>query len=218
MEARLRVLLLTALLTATMVAQAAEPADGTLADPDRPIFQPPIERRAVDIAKIDGRDFELGPYMGLLSVEDFGVNPVVGLRAAYHVTEDFFIEAAAGRADTQQTSYERLSGAAQLLTEEQRRFSYYNMAAGYNLLPGEAFVGSRHAFNSALYLIGGIGVTSFGGSDRFTINYGFGYRIIANRWLALHLGMRNYTFNHDLLGSRKTTNNLELQAAATWIF
>ena len=222
METRLRVLLLTLALAAIpgpgQAADTAPTDDTTTNAPERPIFEPPLERRAIDLAKIDRHDIEIGPYAGLLSVEDFGVNPVVGIQAAYHVTEDLFVEAAVGSADTQQTSYERLSGSAQLLTTSQRRFSYYNMSLGYNVLPGESFIGSRHAFNSALYLIGGIGTTTFGGADRFTINYGFGYRMVVSDWLALHLGVRDYIFNHDLLGSKKTTNNLELQAAATYFF
>ncbi len=221
MEAGLRVLLLAPLLaafTAIAPAAAATPPAPEIERPDRPVFQPEVERRTIDLATIDSHDIEIGPYIGLLSVEDFGVNPVLGVRAAYHVTEDLFVEAATGSADTQRTSYERLSGAAQLLTDAQRRFSYYNMSVGYNILPGESFAGSGLAFNSALYLIGGIGVTTFAGSDRHTVNFGFGYRLVATDWLAIHIGVRDYVFSHDLFGADKTTNNLELQAAATWFF
>ena len=58
-------------------------------------------------------------------------------RFAYHVTEGFFVELAAGKANTELTSFERLSGAAQLLTDSEREYSYYNVSLGYNIFPGE---------------------------------------------------------------------------------
>ena len=42
-------------------------------------------------------NIELGGVLGALSIEDFGTNPVYGVTAAYHVTEDFFFQAEAGR-------------------------------------------------------------------------------------------------------------------------
>ena len=40
---------------------------------------------------------ELGLYYGAMSIEDFGTHPVYGVTAAYHITEDFFFQAEAGR-------------------------------------------------------------------------------------------------------------------------
>ena len=84
-------------------------------------------------------DFEVGGFFGFLSIEDLGTNPVYGARVAYHVTEDIFLEAAVGTSKADKTSYELLSGNVQLLTEDQREYTYYNLSAGFNLLPGEAF-------------------------------------------------------------------------------
>jgi len=131
-----------------------------------PVVRPNIERRELQETKIDATDFELGAFVGVLSVEDFGANMVTGVRAAYHVTEDFFVEAAFATSDTDPTSYERLSGSAALLTPAQRKYRYYDLSLGYNLLPGESFLGGRRAFNSDMYLIGGIGATKFAGDNR----------------------------------------------------
>ena len=160
----------------------------------------------------------MGVYAGALSIEDFGTNFVYGTRAAYHITEDFFAEAAYGRSEADKTSYETLSGGAQLLTDSQRRFQYYNVSLGYNLLPGEAFIGSRHAFNTALYLIGGIGNTEFADDSHFTVNVGAGYRFLLTDWMALHADVRDYIFKSDLLGNDKTTNNLEFTGGFTFFF
>ncbi len=182
------------------------------------VIQPAIHRRIIDVDKIDTEDFEVGAYVGLLSTEDFGANMVVGVRAAYHITEHFFAEAVLGISDTTETSYERLSGGAQLLTPEDRKLTYYNISLGYNLFPGEAFLGNGLAFNTALYLIGGAGITKFAGDNRFTVNFGVGYRFLATDWLAVHFDVRDHVFEIDLLGVKKTAHNLETHGGITVFF
>jgi outer membrane beta-barrel protein len=81
---------------------------------------------------------------------------------------------------------------------------------GFNLLPGEAFLTQKTSFNTALYIIGGIGNTEFGGSDRLTINLGGGFRLLATDWLAFHIDVRDHIFNIDMLGEDKTAHNLEV--------
>jgi len=56
------------------------------------IIEPQVNRREVTTPKIKAKDFELGGYFGALSIQDFGVNAVYGVRAAYHVSEDIFLE------------------------------------------------------------------------------------------------------------------------------
>ena len=52
-----------------------------------------VQRRTVTVPKIGPSNVELGAYYGELSIQDFGAQPVAGLRADYHITEDFFFEA-----------------------------------------------------------------------------------------------------------------------------
>jgi len=183
-----------------------------------PVIEPDVERREIQTAKIDTEDFEVGLFAGELSVEDFGVNTVVGARFAYHVTESFFVELAGGRTDTEPTSFERLSGAAQLLTDAEREYTYYNVSLGYNIFPGEGFFGSDRALNTATYLIGGVGKTTFAGDDRFTLNLGIGIRIMPLDWFAVHADFRDHIFDIDLLGQEKTSHNLEAHLGVTFFF
>jgi len=183
-----------------------------------PVIEPDVERREIEVPKIDTEDFEVGILAGQISVEDFGVNTVAGGRFAYHVTEGFFVELAAGRADTELTSFERLSGAAQLLTEDDRQYSYYNVSLGYNIFPGEHFIGKNRAMNTETYVIGGVGKTTFAGDDRFTINFGMGMRVMPLDWLAVHGDIRDHVFDIDLLGQEKTSHNLEATLGVTFFF
>ena len=99
-------------------AQSSTPADDQTTEGAPPrVIEPQVERRPVKVPNIHSSNIELGLYYGALSIEDFGVNPVYGVTAAYHVTEDFFFQAEAGRSHGGLTSYEVLSGNAPLLTE-----------------------------------------------------------------------------------------------------
>jgi outer membrane beta-barrel protein len=217
MESRLLVLLLMLTLAAVSGCsrnRLLQAEDGS----QPPVIEPEVERRDIDPAEIDTEDFEVGIFAGQISVEDFGVNTVAGARFAYHITEGFFAELTAGQADTEPTSFERLSGAAQLLTDSEREYSYYNLSLGYNIFPGESFIGRNRALNTTMYVIGGVGKTTFAGDDRFTINFGLGVRLMPLDWLAVHADVRDHIFDIDLLGQEKTSHNLEAHIGVTFFF
>jgi len=183
-----------------------------------PVIKPELDRRDITEADIDSEDFEAGVFAGVMSIEDFGSNVVYGARVAYHISEDFFAEAAIGRTKADKTSYENLSGGAEILSDSQRKLTYYNISLGYNILPGEAFIGRGHAYNSALYVIAGIGNTDFADDNHFTVNLGAGYRFLLTDWIALHADFRDHIFESDLLGKDKTTHNLEATAGISFFF
>jgi outer membrane beta-barrel protein len=182
------------------------------------VISPEVERRDAKEPAIDREDFEVGAFVGIMSVEDFGSNTVYGARLAYHITEGMFVEGAVGRTDTGLTSFESLSGGARLLTDSERELTYYNVSLGYNILPGEVFIGEGRAYNTQLYLIAGLGSTRFAGDDRFTVNVGAGYRFLLTDAVALHLDFRDHLFDIDLLGEDKTAHNLEAHLGFTVFF
>jgi outer membrane beta-barrel protein len=218
MAGRVRILLLMVTGLAVLWSGAALAAEAETDSTAQQVIKPELKRRQIDVDQIDTEDFEVGIYGGILSVEDFGANAVVGARLAYFVTENVFFEAAYGQSTTTETSYERLSGGAPLLTPAERKLTYYNVSLGYNLFPGEAFLGRNWAFNTALYVIAGVGSTRFAGDNRFTWNVGAGYRFLATDWLAIHLDVRDHVFEMDLLGDKKTTHNLETHTGLTVFF
>lgn len=219
MEGRSVVLLLT--LTLAVGALSGCGRDRLVRSDDDgqpPVIEPDVERREIKVPKIDTENFEVGVFAGDLSVEDFGVNTVTGATFAYHVSERFFVQLGAGKTDTDLTSFERLSGAAQLLTDAEREYTYYNVSVGYNILPGEGFIGRKRALNTATYLLGGVGKTKFAGDDRFTLNLGLGIRLMPLDWLAVHADVEDQIFDIDLLGKAKTAHNLGAHVGVTFFF
>ena len=185
--------------------------------PQQSVIEPSVERRDINEANIDSENFEFGVLVGVISIEDFSTSMVVGARAAYHVNEDFFVEATYGQAEAGETSFEVLSGGAPFLTEEERDYRYYNVSLGYNL-NGETFFTDRWVFNSATYLTLGAGSTEFGGDERFTVSIGAGYRLLLSDFFALHLNVKDHLFNSELIGEEKTTHNIEYGLGATFFF
>ena len=225
MESRIRIFLLMVVVGSGLPGCAlfggdrAEDASAPVPSPgEQSVIQPEVARRTIVTPRIDSENFEVGAFAGILGIEDFGTNAVYGVRLAYHVTEDFFVEAALGQSRAGKTSYENLSGSAPLLVDSERDYRYYTLSAGWNALPGEIFVGQNRAYNTALYLIGGVGSTRFGGDDLFSINAGVGYRLLITDSTAIHLDFRDHLFDTDLLGTSKTSHNLETHLGLTIFF
>ena len=195
-----------------------EEAPPPTAEPPGQVIDPQVERREIKEPRIDREDFEVGAFVGIMSIEDFGTDVVYGARLAYHVTEGFFVEGTVGRSEAGLTSFETLSGGARLIDDDERTFTYYNLNLGYNLLPGEGFIGERRAYNTQFYLIAGLGSTRFAGDDRFTVNFGCGLRFLLNDSVALHVDVRDHLFDIDLIGEEKTAHNLEGHVGVTVFF
>jgi len=226
MEVRFRVLFLIIAFGMTSGCAATknlfgigdEEAPPPSAEPPGQVIDPEVERREVKEPNIDREDFEIGAFAGIMSIEDFGADLVYGVRLAYHVTPGFFIEGSVGQTEAGLTSFEQLSGGARLMDDDERTFTYYNLNVGYNILPGEGFVGEGRAYNTNMYLIAGLGSTRFAGDDRFTVNFGAGFRFLLTDSMALHVDFRDHLFDIDLLGEEKTVHNLEGHIGLTVFF
>jgi outer membrane beta-barrel protein len=241
MESRNRLLLLTSAVAATLLLSgcaslrwpwskdkqveqqqsdteaAEEEAEDQDVSPPR-VIEPNVARRKIKIPKIDNENWELGVGLGFMTIEDFGTSATYAAQLNYHVTEDFFFRLDAGQSTAGRTSFETLGGNVELLTGDERRFTYYSLSLGYNFLPGEVYLGRNLAMNSGFYLLGGIGSVDFAGDNRLTINLGAGYRVLPTDWLAIHIGVQDRVFDSDLLGETKVTNNIETLLSATVFF
>jgi outer membrane beta-barrel protein len=211
----IRVVLQTTLSVwpASILAQETEKID---VPEQEQVIRPELDRRDIKIPKIDAQDFEIGVYAGTLSVEDFGAKSVTGVRLSYHITEDFFIEGTYAKSKISDESFRRLGIA--LFPRQEEDLEYYNLSVGVNLFPGEVFVGKKWAMTSAVYLIGGVGETSFVDRDNTTFNFGVGVRLLPSDWVTIRVEMRDHLFESDLLGKNELKHNFELSAGVSIYF
>lgn len=191
------------LVAVAVSAQAQVPAPGP-----EPVVEPQIDRRDVSVPRIDATDLEIGAYTGILSVEDFGAESSSGYRVAYHVTEDFFVEGIYGTSTVSDLAFYNLG--IPIFTRRQVDLTYYHASIGYNLFPGEVFIGRNWALTSAVYVVGGIGNVNFASEDNTAYNFGFGIRLLPVDWLSMRIEMRDHIFESDLLGKKEFKHNFEL--------
>ena len=208
-------LLLTLGLASSLGANAA---DGVTAAPasagTEQVVVPEVTRRDVKVPRLPSNNFEGGVFVGSYATQNFGTSLVTGLRLGYHVSEDVFVEAAYAQTKISDAAYRQILPGG-IFPSESERLRYYNLSAGYNVLPGEVFIGAKHAKPVALYVIGGVGSTLFNDQRLATINVGAGLRVYFNDNIAFQSDAREHFFSLDLLGQRQSTKNLEFTLGLT---
>jgi len=181
------------------------------------VIVPQVERRDVKRPKYPSNDFAIGLYAGTYATQNFGASTVSGLRVAYHVTEDIFVDATLGRTKVSDENFRQVLPGG-IFVNRTERLSYYAVSAGYNVLPGEVFFGRNYAKATQGYILAGVGSTDFAGQKRQTFHAGFGLRLIVADWFSLQADVRDHIFTLDLLGRRQSTQNLEVTAGLTVFF
>lgn len=179
------------------------------------VVEPDPEVREVYEAQIDSEFLEIGAYMGILSIEDFGSATVTGAKLSFHATEDFFLQANYGQSEA---GLSALEANEDIYSFIDRDYSYYNLLVGYNLFPGESFITQKLTLNSTFYLVAGAGNTNLAEDQYFTVTLGSGYRIILKDWLTFNIDMRDHSFKSEIAGRTKRTHNLEYTAGLTAFF
>ncbi len=201
----------TSLVTATGAgAQAQKPAT-------EQVVVPEVERRDIRNPRYPSNDISVGAYLGTYATQNFGASFVYGVRLGYAITEDFFVEGAYAQTTVSDESFRQILPGG-IFVETTEKLSYYNLSVGYNVLPGEVFLGRSRAMPSALYLLGGVGSTDFNGQQSQTFNLGLGFRVFLADWAALQVDMRDYIYSLDILGKRQSTQNLEFTGGVTFYF
>ena len=199
-------LLLLAALAAAPLVRAADP-----------VIDPEVARQPLRLPRLPNKDFEAALFTGTYATQNFGSAAVLGLRLGYHLSEDFFVQGSYGRSRVSDEAFRQVLPGG-VFPHEKETLQYAHLALGWNLLPGEAFVGRGIAKAGALYLLGGVGSTHFVQQRRQTLVIGAGGRLLLHERFALQVDLRDHLFSLDLLGRRERTQNLEATLGAAWHF
>ena len=93
---------------ASLAADATTSAQAPAANPNEPVVVPQVDRRDIKLPRFPSNDFEVGFFGGAYSVQNFGASAAGGLRLGYHITEDFFVEAALGTTRVKDEAFRRV--------------------------------------------------------------------------------------------------------------
>jgi len=204
-------------LTAALVAALALPSLAAAQANAESVVVPQVDRRDIKLPKFPSNDFEVGLFGGMYSAQNFGSSVAGGLRATYHITEDFFVEGSAGRTKVSDEAFRRILPGG-IFTDNQETLIYSNFNVGMNVLPGEVFLWRDIAMPSQVFIVAGGGTTRFNGQRMKTIDFGVGVKLYVFDWLAVRVDMRDNIYTLDLLGKRDSTHNIELNAGLSFLF
>ena len=218
MATRFQQFLLISTLVLSAISTQAQQNDGDVEIKPIVVVEPNRQQREVYEAQIDSEFFEVGAYVGILSIEDFGSATVSGFKGSFHATEDFFLQMNYGQATAGSTTAEYYFGNDDVNVIADREYKYYDLLLGYNVFPGETFVSQALTFNSAFYLVAGAGNTSFANDNHFTLTLGSGFRIILKDWLTVNIDFRDHSFESQIGPKEKRTHNLEFSSGLTAFF
>lgn len=211
-------LVLLAAFAAPVLAQTTAPQTQQPRPANEQVVVPQVERRDVKLPKFPSKDFEVGAFAGVYSTENFGANGIAGLRVGYHITEDFFVQANLAQTKVSDEAFRQLLPGGGIFPQPEENLTYYNLSAGWNVLPGEGFIGGNRAKATAIYVLAGVGSTKLAERRRQTLNFGVGMRMLLADRAGIHLELRDHVFSIDLLGPRQTTHNIELTGGFAWYF
>ena len=134
------ILAVTALAPQWSAAQATTPQQPS----NEQVIQPQVDRREVKLPKYPSKDFEIGAYVGPYSTTNFGSSLVTGVRLGYHITEDIFVHVVYAQTKVSDALYRQILPGG-IFAQPEEKLKYYNLSAGYNILPGEVFWGRNTA-------------------------------------------------------------------------
>jgi outer membrane beta-barrel protein len=175
-----------------------------------------ISLAANDVAAVDGEQFEVGLYTGILAVEDFGSEALTGIELTYHLRKNWLVQGSYGRAQVDPAAFE--TSQRQFLSGGDRDFEYLALTGGYRLFGGRSFWSSDARFNSAIHVMAGPERVSFAGGDEWGLNAGLSYRLVFADWLTANVDFREHFVERDFLGDSKNTVNTELRIGINALF
>ena len=180
------------------------------------IIEPDQAVTEAQAAAIDTEKFQLGAFIGTLSVEDFGTEIITGLELTYQLAPDWFIQGSYGTASIDRAAFE--TPQLQFLASSDRDFDYFAVLGGYRLLSGRSFLGARSKYNSDIYLLAGVEQVSFAANDEVGLNFGLSYRVVLTDWLTMNFDFREHSFKREFIGDDKQTYNTELRFGINSLF
>lgn len=181
------------------------------------VVKPPERTDRARRAAIDSENFELGAYLGALSVEDFSTQLSAGVTLNYHISSRFLVQAHYAQSDVERATFEEVSG-GNFLSDSDRSFEHVSVLAGYRLAEGRSFFGGERKFNSYIYALAGPSQVSFAGEDNTGFTLGLSYKTVLTDWATLNLDVRDVVVDRSFLGDDKTTHNTELAIGLNLLF
>lgn len=195
----------------------ADDSNGDIKIQSVQVVDPKTERREINSPAIDSERFEVGAYMGFLSVDGFNTNLLYGISGSYHINDKWLAQVNYGTSDVDKSTYEDVVDAS-FIRDGDRDFEFFNLLAGYKLFPGRSYAGSLRKLDSNIVLLAGVGQTSFAGEDNISLTLGTSYRVVLTDFLTCNIDFKDHIVDYEFLGTSSVTHNLEFSFGVNALF
>ncbi|MDN3652676.1 hypothetical protein QWY77_07855 [Thalassotalea ponticola] len=143
------------------------------------IVEPVLQRQAATL-DMHSRDWEIGVFGGLATIDSDGVSApstthaAIGVRGAYHFTDNIFIEG----------SYS--------VTGHSQQVTFINGVLGYNFHQ-DTFITRDYGMKTSLFFVAGAGLTDYENYvENKTLVGGAGYRVVLNDAFSVRIDLRGH--------------------------
>ncbi len=170
--------------------------------------------------RINSELFDIGVTTGIINIEDFPSEFIVGANITFKASENFFLQYNYVQASVSNSAFENNPAFTTLDLGDDRDFTHFDLLVGYNIFQGEFFASEDRAHLSSLYVVGGVGDTDFGGEDDFTYTIGVGYQIEFFRRYLLRFDYRDYIYQTSLVvgDDEDTVHNTQISVGLGYLF
>ncbi|WP_096084787.1 outer membrane beta-barrel domain-containing protein [Agaribacterium haliotis] len=186
-------------------------------DKEVTVVEPVKKVPEIKSAAIDDESFELGAYVGFISLEDFDTVSIVGASGNYHLNDRWLLALAYGKSSAPEASFEDVVG-GDFVKDRDSGFQYLSLLGAYEFLEGRSFWGQGRKLSTHLYADFGLENVNFAGESDIGLVFGATYKLVLNDWLTADLRMRDHVVSRSFLGEEKTTQNLELVFGLSALF
>jgi outer membrane beta-barrel protein len=164
----------------------------------------PTQAGKATVTSFETHDIELGLDVGILSVEDFNSNALLGVSANYFVTPKIFARVRFASSETERSNSEQNNN-----FNPDRRFTYGSIGVGYRLFSGYSAVHNFQRFTSGIFAVAGVDAVEFAGEDTSGYFFGATYKCLINHSLSADVNFISHVYDRDFLNVEKTTMNNE---------
>lgn len=179
------------------------------------------EQKPTSTLRVNSELFDISLITGVLNIEDFPSEWMVGASVSFKASESFFLQYNYLQSDIGESSIEKNPAAAGYDLSSDRSFTHYDLLIGYTIFHGEFFTGDGGDGRlSSLYTVAGIGDTEFGDESNFTYTLGLGYKIEFSRKYSLRVDFRDHIYTTSLVvgADEKTVHNTQLSLGFGFMF
>ena len=184
------------------------------------VITPKKEVEQVDSAQIDEERFEIGAFVGSLSVQEFDTVFLAGITGSFHINSRFMASLRYGQSNPVEASFERFNEGVNFVPDRDDGFRFVALEGSIKISETRSYLGKRdrYKYSSRLYFDLGIENVQFAGNDEIGFSLGLNYKVVVTDWLTANLIFKDHIVEREFLGEDKLSQNLEISIGFSGLF